>query len=244
MAHPTDEALLALTHGELDRPAAELIRLHCAGCPDCARRAAAIRAEDGEVGRLLSVLDRPAPSMAAPAGSPVRAAGGHRRSAALAASLALLVVGAAAAAVPATPLTRWVRSRRDGAPPPAPRAAPPPVIAAPAPPSQAASGVELPLSRSLVVAFGVAEPDGVVTLRRSDRPDAALRAFGGGVAYQVGDGRISVDNRKPARRYALDVPAGVAELTVTVAGRTVFHSTAPSLPADSVLAISLANPPR
>jgi hypothetical protein len=111
-------------------------------------------------------------------------------------------------------------------------------------PAQAASGVELPTSRSLVVAFAVPEADGVVRAARTDRPETSLRAYGGGVGFQVGSGQIRVDNRHPARRYTLEVPAGVADLTITVAGRIVFHSTGRPLPADSTLAIPLAEIPR
>ena len=51
-----------------------------------------------------------------------------------------------------------------------------------------------------------------------------LHAFGGDVGYQVGKGRIAVDNRRPAGRYSLEVPADLARLTVLVAGRPVFDS--------------------
>jgi hypothetical protein len=240
MAHPTEEALLALAHGELDDAAAAAIRAHCAGCAACTARGAAVRAEDAEIGRLLGALHRPVPRLPVPAG---RARASRRRSAALAASLALLVAGAAAAAVPGTPLNRWLRSRLDGAPPTAPRAAPPASASIPPSPTQAASGVELPTSRSLVVAFAAPEAHGVVSIARTVRPDAALRAYGGDVAYQVGGGRISVNNRRAAGRYALEVPAGLGQLTVTVAGRVVFDSALRPVPADSTLAISLSGEP-
>lgn len=238
--HPTDEALLALTHGELERAAAEVVRAHCAGCASCAARAAAARTEDGEIRRLLGLLDHPVPRLPVPA---ARWAARRGRSAALAASLALLVAGAAAAAVPGTPVNRWLRSRLDGAPPTAPRAAPPAPTPVPSGPAQAASGVELRTSRSLVIAFAVPETDGIMAATRTDRADAAFRAYGGAVAYQVGDGRISVNNRQPARRYTLEVPAELTDLTVTVAGRVVFHSTARPMPAGSAVAIPLSADP-
>jgi hypothetical protein len=56
------------------------------------------------------------------------------------------------------------------------------------------------------------------------RTDAALRAYGGDVAYQVGDGRIVVDNRRPAGRYTLEVPATLNRLEVLVGGRRVLDS--------------------
>jgi len=84
--------------------------------------------------------------------------------------------------------------------------------------------VDIPTPRELVVSFAATEPGAMLTVRRGDRADAALRSFGGGVAYQVGDGRIAVDNRRPAGRYTLEVPVTLTRLTVLVAGRRVFDS--------------------
>jgi anti-sigma factor RsiW len=232
--HPTDEILLALAHGELDASAAEAIGAHCTTCPSCALRAAALRTEHAEIERLLRVLDHPVPHLLLPArAAPPR----RRRSAVLAASLALLVAGAAAAAVPGTPVNRWLRDRLEGASPTAPRVVP---ATSPSAPAQSASGIELPASRTLVVAFAAPEPGGVVTAARAPRKDAMLRAFGGDVAYQVGDGRVSVSNRRPAGRYALEVPAELDRLTVVVAGRVVFDSSVSSLPAGLPVSISLS----
>jgi hypothetical protein len=73
-------------------------------------------------------------------------------------------------------------------------------------------------------AFAAPEADGVLTVHATSRADASLQAYGGDLAYQVGDGRIEVDNRKPAGRYALEVPTGLSRLTVIVGGRLVFDS--------------------
>jgi hypothetical protein len=87
-----------------------------------------------------------------------------------------------------------------------------------------AGGVEIPAPRALVVTFARPERDGVLRVSASNRADASLQAYGGDVAYQVGDGRIEVDNRKPAGRYTLVVPATLSRLTVLVDGRSVFDS--------------------
>jgi anti-sigma factor RsiW len=219
--HPSDAALLALVHRELPAGEATAIRSHLAGCAACRDREAGLREGDARIGRLLRLLDHPVPARVAPATRRPRF--GARR-AALAASLAVFMAGVAAAAVPGTALNRWVRSQLVGAPPTAPRTAPSAPAAAPAAPAQVAGGVEIPAPRALVVIFAEAEPAGVLAVRATSRANASLQAYGGDVGYQVGDGRIEVDNRKPAGRYALEVPATLSRLTVLVAGRSVFDS--------------------
>jgi anti-sigma factor RsiW len=216
--HPNDAMLLALIHGELDDDAAATVRTHLSDCAACLASEAALRRGDQEIATLLRELDHPVPGLSPPAA----ASRPRFRHTALAASLALLLAGAAAAAVPGTSLNRWIRSRLDGAPPTAPRAAPP--LPAPAPPAQAAAGVEIPTPRALVVSFRAPEPGGLLTVSTGARADASLRAYGGDVAYQVGDGRIAVDNRRPAGRYTLEVPATLSRLEVLVGARRVFDS--------------------
>jgi anti-sigma factor RsiW len=218
--HPNDAVLLGLIHGELPADEAATIRSHVAGCASCRERETALRTGDAEIGALLRLLDHPVPVRVAPRGSSPRF--GAR--AALAASLAVFLAGAAAAAVPGTPLNQWFRSQLGSAPPTAPRAAPPSPAPSPRAPAQAAGGVEIPVARALVVSFAAPEADGVLTVHATSRADASLQAYGGDLAYQVGDGRIEVDNRKPAGRYALEVPTGLSRLTVIVGGRLVFDS--------------------
>lgn len=219
--HPSDAALLALIHGELPAAEATAIRSHLAGCAACRDREAGFREGDAQIGGLLRLLDHPVPARLAPEGRGPRV--GVRR-AALAASLAVFLAGVAAAAVPGTALNRWVRSQLVGAPPTAPRAAPSAPAPAPTAPAQVVGGVEIPAPRALVVTFAEPEPSGVLAVRATSRANASLQAYGGDVAYQVGDGRIEVDNRKPASHYTLEVPATLSRLTVLVAGRPVFDS--------------------
>jgi len=217
--HPNDATLLALIHGELDDDAAATVRAHLSDCAACAASEAALRQGDKEIATLLRELDHAVPVLSPPAA----ASRPRLRHTALAASLALLLAGAAAAAVPGTSLNRWIRSRLDGAPPTAPRAGSPRPAPATTPPAQAA-GVNIPTPRSLVVSFAAPEPGGMLTVSAGARADAALRAYGGDVAYQVGDGRIAVDNRRPAGRYTLEVPATLSRLEVLVGARRVFDS--------------------
>jgi anti-sigma factor RsiW len=219
--HPSDATLLALIHGELAAGPKAEVQAHLTHCAGCASTVGELRAGDAQVGRLLGTLDHPVPRL----DPPVPAAGTPRlRRPVLAASVALLMAGAVAAAVPGTPLHRWIHGRHDvpgqietrpGAPAPA----------RPAPAGdQAAGGVEVPVSRGLIIAFGQPEPDGILTITVADRPDVSLRAFGGAVAYRVGEGRIAVDNRRPAGRYALEVPGSLRRLTVLLGGRVIFNS--------------------
>lgn len=218
--HPNDATLLALIHGELDDEAAATARAHLSDCAACVASEAALRRGEEATAALLRELDHAVPVLRPPSAAPRP----RFRHPALAASLALLVAGAAAAAVPGTSLNRWVRSRLDGAPPTAPRAASPPPGPATATPAQTAAGVEIPTPRSLVVSFTAPEPGGMLSVSVGARTDAALRAYGGDVAYQVGDGRIVVDNRRPAGRYTLEVPATLSRLEVLVGGRRVLDS--------------------
>jgi anti-sigma factor RsiW len=218
--HPSDATLVAMIHGELTDGAAARLRAHLAECADCAALEAELRAGDSEVHRLLTVLDHPVPRLHPPVAA---ARVPLLRRAALAASLALLLAGAAAAAVPGTPLNRWIRDRlAPSVPAGGHRTVQAPARAAPG--MQAAGGVEVPATRELTLVFDEPEPAGLLTVARADRPDVSLRAFGGAVAYQVGDGRIVVDNRRPALRYALEIPMGLPRLTVLVGGRVVFDS--------------------
>ncbi len=218
--HPSDAALLAWIHGELGAGATAEVRDHVGRCDACDRRAREVREDDAGVDRLLRVLDHPVPALRPPASLAPR----RRLSrSVLAASLGLLVAGAAAAMVPGTPVHRWIHDRllSSPAPAPAPRRVSPPAVP---PPAQAAGGVEVPVSPRLTVAFGAEEPGGVLTVTVADRPDVSLKAYGGAVAYQVGAGKIVVDNRRPAGRYALELPASVRRLAVVLDGRTIYDS--------------------
>ena len=219
--HPSDATLLTLIHGELAVGLKAEVQAHLAYCAACASTVGELRASDAQVGRLLGTLDHPVPRL----DPPVTAAGTARlRRPVIAASVALLVAGAVAAAVPGTPLQRWIHGRRDASG----HAETGPARPAPARPApaddQAAGGVEVPALRGLTIAFGQPEQNGILTIAVADRPDASLRAFGGAVAYQVGEGRIVVDNRHPAGRYALEVPSRLRRLTVLLGGRVIFNS--------------------
>jgi anti-sigma factor RsiW len=219
--HPSDATLLALIHGELAVGGKAEVQAHLAYCAACASTVGELRASDAQVSRLLGALDHPVPRRE----PPVTAAGTARlRRPVIAAAVALLVAAAVAAAVPGTTLQRWIHGRSDASG----HAETGPARPAPARPAptddQAAGGVEVPVSHGLIIAFGQPEPDGILTITVADRPDVSLRAFGGAVAYQVAEGRILVDNRRPAGRYALEVPSRLRRLTVLLGGRVIFNA--------------------
>jgi hypothetical protein len=211
---------MALLHGELPRDEAAAARVHLAECGECVVGADELRRSDDEIGRLLGLLDHRMPRLDPPAMVPH----GHSfRRAAIAAAAALFAAGAVAAAVPGTPLHRWIQARLE-----VPREPVSPPAAAPArrlpPDEQAAGGIEVPASSALTVSFTQPQRRGLLTVSVADRPVVTLRAFGGAVAYQVGDERIVVDNRRPAERYALEIPAGLRRLTVMLGGRVIYSS--------------------
>ena len=220
--HPSDPTLLALIQGELGRDDVAELWTHLARCDSCAASLEELRRRDGEVGRLLSMLDHPVPRleppMTAPRPRPLRRA-------LIAAGAALFAAGVAAASVPGTPVYRWIRERIETQHSDVSRPAPAPISPGPA---QAAGGIELPAPNALIVQFTATQPGGVLTVAIGSRPVVSLRAFGGAVAYRVGDGRLVVDNDHPAGHYALEIPAELGRLTITANERVIYRSdTAP-----------------
>jgi anti-sigma factor RsiW len=217
--HPTEATLLALVHGELAGDPAAEVETHLDTCPSCQESFARLRAGDTEVADLLSMLDHSMPRLKPPQAAVQRQ---RLRPAILAASLALLIAGAAAAAVPGMPLHHWIwqhlapaaepQIHRDAAPVPAPV------------PKQAASGIEVPVSGGLTIAFTAPEQGGTLIVGSASRPDLSLRAYGGAVAYRVGAERILVENRGPAAHYVLEVPNHLQRLTVLLGSRVIYQS--------------------
>lgn len=238
--HPTDGSLLALIHGESSPARAADIEAHLVSCPLCALRMDELRTGDAEIGRLLAALDRPVPQLAPPGGN---ARPRQIRRSLLAASIALLVAGAAAAAVPGTAIHRWVQEqlgitshRASG---PAAPAISVPSSSSPAG-EQAASGIEVPVTKALTIAFTQPEEGGTLIIARADRASASLSAFGGAVAYQVAEGKIVIDNRRPAGRYELEVPNALQRLTVTLGTKVVLNSDVAALPTAGRDTVSLS----
>jgi anti-sigma factor RsiW len=219
--HPTDGSLLELIHGESSPDRVADIETHLESCPLCARRIDELRTGDAEIGRLLASLDQPVPQLSSPGGNTRPR---QLRRTLLAASVALVVAGAAAAAVPGTAIHRWVQEQLGTTP----RANRPAVPAVPAPASptreQAASGIEVPVTKALTIAFAQPEEGGTLIIALADRASASLRAFGGAVAYKVAEGKIVIDNRRPAGRYELEVPNALERLTVLLGTKVVLNS--------------------
>jgi anti-sigma factor RsiW len=236
MVHPSEANLLALLHGELAPGEAAAVQAHLAECGDCMARADELHRSDEEIGRLLRALDHDVPRLHPPIAT---SRGRALRRAAIAAAAALFGAGVAAAAIPGTSLHRWIQGRLE-----VPREARSPAVAPPlreaSPDEQAAGGIEVPAVRALTVSFTQPQRTGVLTVSVAPRPVVTLHAFGGGVGYQVGDAKIVVDNRRPAERYALEIPADLRRLTVMLGGRVIFQSDGQTagLPANDTISLS------
>ncbi len=216
--HPSDATLLALIHGELAEGTRAETEEHVASCDICAAQLAELRDGDAIVAGLLATLDHPLPRRL----PPVLTRAPRLSRIAIAASIALLVAGAAAAAVPGTPVHRWVQEHLTAS---AHRE-----ISRPATPvassstDQVASGVEVVAAGGLTVSFREPEAAGTLIVATGDGSNVSLRAFSGAVAYQVGAGRIGVDNQRGAGRYQLEVPQTLERLTVLVGSQVIFRS--------------------
>lgn len=216
--HPSETTLLALVQGELSGAPLSAVLAHLEHCSDCEMKACEQLRADDEIATLLSLLDHPTPVLQPPViARPSRA--GRLRRAAVAAAVTALGAVATAAALPGTRVHEWLRSRW-----PAAVQASGPSAGRPAPVSQESiGGITVPVASELTVIFRGPQDTGALTVRVTDRPDATFRSWGGEVAYQVGDGRIAVDNRHPARQYALEIPPTLRRLTVVLGDRIVFQ---------------------
>ncbi|MES1259102.1 MAG: hypothetical protein ABUL71_00810 [Gemmatimonadota bacterium] len=221
--HPSDESLLALIHQQ-PFDASATTREHLQGCASCAARSQALSANDAVIARLLESLDDPLPALRP--SFAMRHASQLRRAGLIAGTAATMAV-AAAAMVPSSPLHRWIVA------PPAPAsgvrstaAATSPesaVTPAPAADIPLASGIAIPAQATLIVAFRREQDGGAVEINRTTTGDVAFRSRGGTTAYEVADGRVTIDNQSPAETYLIDIPASVRQVRIRVGSRTLIR---------------------
>lgn len=235
--HPTDELLIALVHEQSFDDAAA-IRGHVAACAACTARSRDLAANDAVVAALLASLDHPLAR--ARRSFNVRNARRFRRAALVAGALATMA-GAAAALVPSSPLHRWIAARV--APEPVVRTSEPatsPLAQATAPVTEGAlaSGIAIPAQATLLIEFRREQQTGTVEIGRSAVSDVVFRSRGGTTAYEVAEGRVSIDNQTPAETYLIEIPATVRQVRIRVGTRTLIR-----WPEDSVK-FSLPNEPR
>jgi len=221
--HPSDELLLALIHQQ-PFEASATTREHLQGCASCAARSQALSANDAVIAELLQSLDDPLPVLHP--SFAMRHATQLRRAGLIAGAAATMAV-AAAAMVPSSPLHRWIAERATSAAPvrlPAagtsPDTAVTPVPAADVP---LASGIAIPAQATLIVAFRREQDGGAVEITRTATGDVAFRSRGGTTAYEVADGRVTIDNQSPAETYLIDIPASVRQVRVRVGPRTLIR---------------------
>lgn len=222
-AHPSDESLLALIHQQpFDASAGT--REHLMGCASCAARSKELSASDTMIAQLLETLDDPLPVR-----SPsfmVRHASQIRRAGLIVGAAATMAV-AAAAMVPNSPLHRWIAAEAAPAAPVRPTATAsspePATTPAPAPDAPLASGIAIPAQATLIVAFRNDQDSGVVEIARTAAGEVAFRSRGGTTAYEVADGRVTIDNQAPAETYLIDIPATVRHVRIRVGKRTLVR---------------------
>jgi hypothetical protein len=222
--HPADELLLALIHEQSFNDAAA-IRGHLSVCAACVERSNELAANDATIASLLASLDHPLqPAALSFTG---RHAGLIRRAALVAGAVATMA-GAAAALVPSSPLHKWIVA--GSAPAAASKAsATTPSIDSTVPATAGtaetplASGIAVPAKSVLVIEFRREQDHGVVEINRSADGDVVFRSRGGTTAYDVAEGRVSIDNQTPADVYLIDAPVNVHQIRIKVGSRTVIR---------------------
>lgn len=215
--HQTDCDLLGLLHGEPVWPGADEARRHLETCLFCAGRLESLRHEEREQRTILKVLDMPVPAVTA---ATIRGrAVARRRSFRVAASIgALVTLASAAAALPGSPVRGWIRnlltpsvgaSRLPAARPSAGR--------------PATEGIEFTAVGTLVIELRFPQVTGQIRIVRTGSEVAVARAIGGDVGFQVGSGRVILENRRPAERYEFSLPRNLAQASVLVGGRLLVR---------------------
>lgn len=236
--HQTDGDLLALLHGEPVWPGEDAARGHLEACRLCAGRLESLRREETEQRTLLRVLDVPVPAVTA--ATIRRRAAARRRSVRIAASLgALMTLASAAAALPGSPVRGWMRDllAPNVSAPRLPAARPPTV-------RPATDGVEFSAIGTLVIELRFPQVTGQIRIVRTGSEVAAARAIGGDVGFQVGSGRVTLVNRRPAERYELSLPRSLAQASVLVGGRLLVRLRArDSAPRADTLTFDLSRHP-
>ena len=214
--HPSDEILLALSHGELASDQSVAISKHVVACGACTRTLDEMRRDYAEVGSLLSSLDRAAPPARVTFRPPRVSTRSIRRRQLIAASMAIFAVSAVAAAIPGGPLRQWLQEWRGFAARPA-------VTASPVLPSvPRTSGIALSPSGNAEIMFSHEQTMGELVVLVSDTGGMTVKAMNGDVGYAVGRDRLVIDNRVPALRYEITVPSTQRRVVIRMASRRIL----------------------
>lgn len=220
--HPTEIELQALIDGELDRAAAERLRSHVEGCPDCAARLEAMELAVEETGVLLAALDESVPEVTADA--LIERAEARRvaprpapRRQLLAASVAALVVAGvvAAAVVPGSPL-RGLLDRLGGGVETA-------VDVEPAVGWGQRAGVAIVPSAGLEIVFASDQADGTVELAATAGDTARVEVRSDSVGFRVGGRSILVENEAARASYRITLPDDLPAARIRVGDRAVYE---------------------
>ena len=173
---------------------------------------------DREIAGALAVLDSPIAAVDSTAIVRRARRGGARWR--LAITGGALFAATAAAAMPGSPVRRWLFEESEPrATVPAPTAAP---TATTEPSSASERGVAIVPSDSAEVAFDAWQDAGEIAIRIVPERELRVRALGGTADFVVRPNGVRVRNAGSRASYELLVPATVAHVRVSVAGRQVF----------------------
>ena len=218
--HLDEGQVQELLHGEAAPPVAKALREHLAACADCVGRVAEAERQDGEVARLLRLVDHAPPTVdlrTMIARAPAPQAEWRRWAAGL--MLAVGLAGAAYAA-PGTPFRGWVAAALAsmGA-----RGAGPPRAQPPALPSVAGvSGIAVAPGRALLILFTSEQRAGKARLSLTDGPDVTVRTSIGAATFTSDIGRLLIENAGSSASVDIEIPRAAARVDIQVAGRRIF----------------------
>ena len=208
--HLTDDELAAVA--AQDASVRLEWRSHVSSCAVCAEQVESMMRDSAEVEALLGELDHRPPQTSA---RQVIATAQRRRWVAarrIAAGLALCAA-AAAAAMPSSPIHRAI-VRALGTAPESPAA-----VArsrSSLPDDALGAGISIVPGPAVEIRFRDWQTAGRVTITVTDATQLSLVPRGGGAAFLVSRGHVTVDNAGSVANYALQVPRSAAHVVVAV----------------------------
>ena len=214
--HLDEGQVQALLHGEAAPPVARVLREHLSACADCVGRVAEAERQDGEVARLLRLVDHAPPKVDVHtmlARAPAPQAEWRRWAAGL-----MLAVGLAGAAYAATD-TSFRRRIAAALETSGARGVKAPHAQPPAPASGA--GVSVAPGRAFLILFTAEQRDGKARLSLTDGPDVTVRTSIGAATFTSDLGRLLIENAGSSASVDIEIPRAAARVEVQVAGRQV-----------------------
>lgn len=218
--HLDEGQVQELLHGEAAPPVAQALREHLSACADCVGRVAEAERQDGEVARLLRLVDHAPPKVdlrTMIARAPAPRAEWRRWAAGL-----MLAVGLAGAAYAATDTSfrRWIAAALETTGARAAKAphAQPPALASGA----GVSGIAVTPGRAFLILFTSEQREGKARLSLTDGPDVTVRTSIGAATFTSDIGRLLIENAGSSASVDIEIPRAAARVEIQVAGRRIF----------------------